>query len=65
MKKHLFGTNTFQSGTDHLTPEQNCSIINKSGNQNKTLRFLTLLKPRSREVKNPSYPRWRVSWSIM
>jgi hypothetical protein len=56
MKKNLFGKNTFQTGTDRLTPEQNCSMINKLGNQNKTLRFLTLLQPGSREVKHPSYP---------
>ena len=56
MKKNLFGKNTFQSGTDRLTPEQNCSMINKSGKQDKTVRFLTLLQPGSREVKHPSYP---------
>jgi hypothetical protein len=36
MKKHLFSKNTFQSGTDRLTPEQNCSIINKSANEDKS-----------------------------
>ena len=41
MKKNLFSKNTFQSGPDLLTPEQNCSMINKLGNQNKTLRFVT------------------------
>jgi hypothetical protein len=41
MKKHLFSKNTFQSGTDRLTSEQNCSIINKLANENKSLRFVT------------------------
>jgi hypothetical protein len=36
MKKNLFSKNTPRTGTDRLTPEQNCSIINKSANEDKT-----------------------------
>jgi hypothetical protein len=41
MKKNLFSKNTFQTGTDRLTPEPDCSIINKSANEHKSLRFVT------------------------
>lgn len=40
-----------------LTAAPTRAIINKSGKGNKSLRFLTLLKPRPPEVKCLSYPR--------